>query len=261
MLDLKPRLTRNAQVDEPGEVAWRLSIPAGPAGRYRLAQLDDYRGLRRGRFPWRAPLRVSLRARVSAPDLPGTWGFGLWNDPFSASLGLGGMGQRIPTLPDAVWFFYASPPNYLSFRDDLPAQGFLAATFRSSGLPGWLLAPGGLAAPLFLLPPGARLLRRVLRRLVQQDTRLVSQAVTDWHTYTLDWEIGRVTLQVDGETALETTVAPCGPLALVLWIDNQYAALPPSGRLAFGSLANPQPAWLEISDFSVFRADSPPAMR
>jgi hypothetical protein len=37
----------------------------------------------------------------------------------------------------------------------------------------------------------------------------------------------------------------------VIWIDNQYAALPPTGRLSFGALPNPQPAWIEISDLSL----------
>ena len=48
-----------------------------------------------------------------------------------------------------------------------------------------------------------------------------------------------------------TPVAPHGPLGLVIWIDNQYAALPPTGGLRFGTLANLQPAWLEIEQLEV----------
>ena len=140
--DLIPIHTRAAQVHALAPGAWRLEIPAGAAGRYRLAQVDDYHRLRRRDFPWRPPLRLSLRARASAPDLPGTWGFGLWNDPFSLSMGLGGAAQRFPALPNAAWFFFASPPNYLSFRDDLPAQGFLAATFQAPAIPAPLLGAG-----------------------------------------------------------------------------------------------------------------------
>lgn len=248
MLHLTPREARGAQVQELGANAWRLTVPAGPAGHYRLAQLDDYTSKPRRAFPWHAPLRFSLSARVSATDLPGTWGFGLWNDPFSLSFGLGGMAQRFPALPETAWFFFASPPNYLSFVDHLPAQGFLAATFRSAGLPAWLLAPGALAAPFFLLPGVSRLLRRLLRRLIRQDTALLSIDPTEWHHYEIDWQAQQVRFYVDDVPVLETAVAPRSPLSLVLWIDNQYAAFPPSGRLAYGTLADQQAGWLELQD-------------
>src|SRR5512139_912562 len=85
---LRPRHTRGAQVVQIGpagavkSTVWRLEIPAGSAGHYRLAQLDDYSGRPRWKFPWRAPFRLALRARASASEIPGTWGFGLWNNPF-----------------------------------------------------------------------------------------------------------------------------------------------------------------------------------
>jgi hypothetical protein len=74
---------------------------------------------------------------------------------------------------------------------------------------------------------------------------------TDWHTYTLDWLPDRVSLSVDGQIMLETGLVPRPPLGLVIWVDNQYAALPPDGRLAFGSLANPEPAWIEITGLTI----------
>ncbi len=248
---LQPNLTPGATVTETRPGAWRLEIPAGAKGRYRLAQLDDYRSLPRKHFPWRPPLRLCLRARASAADLPGTWGFGLWNDPFSLSLGLGGAAQRFPALPDAAWFFYASPPNYLSFRNDLPAQGFLAATFRALPLPAPLLALGSPLGALLVLPLAAGLARAALRRAVRQDAALVQTEVTAWHTYCIHWAADGVRLLVDEQNVLETPISPRGPLSLVLWIDNQYAALPPRGRLAYGTLPNPQPAWLELEDISI----------
>jgi hypothetical protein len=248
---LRPSLSRGATVTETRPSAWRLAIPAGAKGRYRLAQLDDYRSLPRRKFPWRPPLTLSLRARASAADLPGTWGFGLWNDPFSVSLGLGGMARRFPALPNAAWFFYASPPNYLSFRNDLPAQGFLAATFRAAPIPAALLALGSPLGALLALPLAAGLARAALRLAVRQAAALVQTDVTAWHTYRLDWNANQVRLHVDDKPVLETPVSPHGPLSLVLWIDNQYAALPPGGRLAYGALPNPQPAWLELDEFLI----------
>lgn len=248
---LQPNLTRGARVVETRPGAWRLEIPAGAKGRYRLAQLDDYRSLPRGKFPWQPPLTLTLRARASAADLPGTWGFGLWNDPFSLTLGLGGMARRFPALPNAAWFFYASPPNYLSFRNDLPAQGFLAATFRALPLPAPLLALASPLAALLALPLTAVLARAGLRLAVRQDAALVQTDVTAWHDYSLAWAADQVCLAVDGQAVLETSVSPRRPLSLVLWIDNQYAALPPGGRLAYGALPNPQPAWLELEAISI----------
>ena len=49
---------------------------------------------------------------------------------------------------------------------------------------------------------------------------------------------------------VKTSSSPCPPLGLVLWIDNQFAAWNPQGRLAHGTLENP-PAWLEIENLAV----------
>lgn len=245
-LNLKPNLSPQAQVSPAGAGVWHLEAPAGPQGRYRLAQLDDYADLRRGAFPWRPGVSLSLRAKASHKDLPGTWGFGLWNDPFSLSLGFGGGTRRWPALPNAAWFFFASAPNYLSLRDDLPAQGNLVATFRSPQWPAYLLALGAPAMTLLLWSPGARLIRRLGRRFVHQDAVKMGINPTLWHAYKLEWQKDFVCFRVDEEVILETRVSPFGPLGLVIWIDNQYAALPPSGRLTYGTLANPEPAWIDI---------------
>jgi hypothetical protein len=252
---LKAVCSPQAQVTLTGVGGWRLEVPAGAGGKYRLAQLDDYTGRPRRQFPWRPPLTVSLRARASAEALPGTWGFGLWNDPFSLSLGFGGGTRRFPTLPNTAWFFHAAPPNYLSLRDDLPAQGFLAATFRAAALPVPILAALSPGVVLFTFPPAARLIRRLGRRFIRQDAAQVGGsrpfALADWHAYQIAWIQDSVVFSVDGNTILHTPVSPHGPLALVIWIDNQYAALPPTGRLAFGALPTPQPAWIEIGDLSL----------
>jgi hypothetical protein len=46
-------------------------------------------------------------------------------------------------------------------------------------------------------------------------------------------------------------VSPRPPLGLVIWIDNQYAAFTPNGRIGFGVLENPEPAWLELKEIEV----------
>jgi len=230
---------------------WRLSIQSGPAGRYRWAQLDDYHALPRSKLPWRPPFTLELRARVSALDLPGTWGFGLWNDPFSMSLGLGGAGRHIPALPNNAWFFHASPPNYLSLRDDLPAQGFFAGTFRSAHLPFPALALGAPILPFLFWPPAARRLRRMGRKLVNQDGARVAVDPREWHTYRIEWLVERMVFWVDDQAVLKTRVLPRAPLGLVIWIDNQFAAFPPSGQFGYGTLSTPEEAWLELGEIKI----------
>lgn len=249
---LHPRLSSGGKIKPAGRNTWRLEIPAGPKSNYRLAQLEDYTTLRREDFLWNPPAAMSVRARSSHQEIPGTWGFGLWNDPFSVSLVLGGGSRLWPALPNAAWFFFASPPNYVSLRDDLPAQGALAATFRSAKVPALLLAFGVPVLPLFLVPAAARLLRRLGRRFVQQDAGALALDPREWHTYSIVWAEDLVTFKVDGEQVFETKIVPSGPLGLVIWVDNQFAALPPSGRLAFGNLDNPAAAWIEIEvDYQV----------
>jgi hypothetical protein len=238
--------------------------------------LDDYNLLARRGFPHRFPLRLSLSARTSSDTLPGTWGFGLWNDPFGLLLGFGGKPFRLPALPNAVWFFGASEENYLSFReqgrgDPAPTgNGFMAQSFRSPKFHP-LLILAGLA-----LPFSRKKTRRLLGQVIVEDgvslnTRrsptltdaqenasyaetaskpVESEGVdpTEWHRYRLEWREKRVSFEVDEVQVFESAVSPHPPLGLVIWIDNQYAAFTPEGRIGFGVLANPEPAWLEIKE-------------
>jgi hypothetical protein len=176
----------------------------------------------------------------------------LWNDPFSLSLGIGGGTRRFPALPNATWFFSASPQNYLSFQDDTPAQGFLVQTFKSPAVPAPVLALAAIGFPLLVLPGIMKLIRPLLGKLIQEDGSRIEGDVTQWHAYTLEWgPEGVVLFRVDGVPVYETAITPNGRLGLVLWIDNQYLALPPDGKMAYGTLENPETAWLEIKGVTV----------
>lgn len=250
-MNLKPRLSPDGRLTEIAG-GWRLSIPAGPEGRYRLAQLDDQLKVARRKYPWSPPARLELSARVSAALLPGTWGFGLWNDPYGFSFGPGDDFLRLPALPNCAWFFYSSPICHLSFRDDRPGNGFLAQVFASPHFHPRLLPAAAL------LPFSPRTTRRLLARVIREDgKRLDSPAapagydVTHWHRYRLDWTKQHTSLSVDDARILETDWAPRAPLGLVIWIDNQHAAFTPQGKISFGMEANPEPAWLEIKDLDM----------
>jgi len=241
----------SARVEQHEDGTWHLEIPAAGRFGYRLAELDDHGSLRRRNFPWNPPLSLSLQARVSSQGLPGTWGFGWWNDPFSFMMAYNKVVPRLPTLPQAIWFFHASPQNYLSFVDNQPAAGFLVATFSSRKVPLALMVLTSPILSLTLLSRTAQLVRRLFRKVVLQASTLIHTIETDWHTYNLLWEPDRVSFHMDEILLLETDIAPQPPLSLVMWVDNQYAALPPTGRLKFGTLPNPEPAWLEIRDIVV----------
>ncbi len=240
---MKARSTPNASVD-PIQNGWRLSVPKGDNSAYRFAQLDDYFGLPRRRFPHRS-LTLNLRARASSSSIPGTWGFGAWNDPFGMSLGFGGNRFQLPVLPNAIWFFQASVHNYLSFRNDKPAQGFLAQVFHAPRFhPSLMMA--GLTFPL-----SRKTTRKILSKVIREDGIALSVDVTQWHRYMLEWSMSRSAFWVDDALAFESPARPNPPLGLVIWIDNQYAAFTPEGKIGFGVLENPEPAWIEISDLQI----------
>lgn len=242
--------TPNAHVNKIGKKHWRLKLPAGESGGYRLAQLDDYRGLPRHSFPQQPPLRLELEARASQENLPGTWGFGFWNDPFSLSLGLGGGVRSLPALPNTGWFFFASPQNYLSLRNDLPAVGSLTSVLRTPNLPSLLLTPAVLALPLLILPAAVRLFRKLGRVIVKEDAGQPKLSPVEWRRYSIDWQANSVHFRIDDEYSFKTNISPRAPLGLVIWIDNQYMAIPPNGKLKYGSLAN-QECWIEVRNISI----------
>jgi hypothetical protein len=161
------------------------------------------------------------------------------------SLGFGGNPFRLPALPNAVWFFGASEENFLSFRDDKPAQGFLVQSFRSPRFHP-LLIPAGLA-----LPFSRRMTRRLMGKVIDEDGARLSLDVSEWHKYRLNWREDQVSFEMDDAPVFVSSVSPHPPLGLVIWIDNQYAAFTPQGKIRFGVLENPEPAWLEIKEIEI----------
>lgn len=242
--DWERRLTPGAR-HEAIENGFRLFIPPGSNKDYRLAQLDDYERRARKDFPRRPPLRLSLQARASAAAIPGTWGFGAWNHPFGFSIGFGGNPLRLPALPNAAWFFHASEENYLSFSEQ-PGNGFLAQAFCSPAFP---LA--GLAKVGATFPFSRKKARSLMDKIVDGENLQLKRDVTEWHSYTLEWGSAKSAFWVDGTLVLETPVSPRPPLGLVIWIDNQFAAWRPDGKIGFGLVESAEPAWLEIKDLEL----------
>ena len=229
----------------------RLTLSAQKGG-YSDAQIDDYRHLSRRSFPWSPPVQMRLEARASTLHPQGTLGFGFWNDPFSLSLGQGGTVRRLPASPQAVWFFYGSPPHDLALAPGVPGSGWKAATLRTPRIPSLALAPLALSAIALAQIPGLK--RTVIRTALQfahAEERLISRSLDEWHHYEIEWLENGARFSVDGLTVLQTAVSPPAPLGFVAWIDNQYAIASPEGGFRFGVLPLAEEQWLEIRGVEV----------
>ncbi len=233
----------------------RLVNAETSALRYTDAQIDDTQRLARRAFPWRPPLRLAVRARFSHPGPPlvegagilrGTAGFGFWNDPFLMT------GLRVPTLPRAIWFFYASPPSNMKLDLRTPGYGWKAATIDALRWPAFFLALSApLAVPLMNVRPLYRRLWPVLQRVLRVAEAPVEAPMTEWHTYAIEWGSRSARFSVDDTAVLATDCSPRGPLGLVIWLDNQYLVATPWGRLGYGLLASEGRQWLELESVEI----------
>jgi hypothetical protein len=166
------------------------------------------------------------------------------------SLGFGGNPFRLPTPPNTSWFFNASKENWLSFSDR-PGNGFLAQVFASPIIPSPLLALSAIPfLPLLVTRKTRGWIRNLAHHLIKEDGIRLNLDVTRWHEYRLEWSTGRSIFSVDDGIILNSTVSPTQPLGLVIWLDNQFAAFTPEGRLGFGVLQN-EAAWLEIENLEL----------
>jgi len=229
-----------------GEPPSRLILPPVAAG-YGNAQFDDGPDHRSGTFMRRPALRMRLRARFSHPsgELLGTAGFGFWNAPF-------GPATRGLSLPQAAWFFFASPPSDLPLAEEVPGRGWFASTIdagRRGALPLIPLAPAVVVLNQFAAAR-RRIWPRVRQRLGMSFAPLPVD-LREWHRYELDWTTAGCSFRVDGQIAHMTAHSPRGPLSFVCWIDNQSLVLTPRGRFSWKTLPTAVTQWLEIEDLQL----------
>ncbi|MGH2493838.1 MAG: hypothetical protein ACRDIV_03955 [Ktedonobacteraceae bacterium] len=234
----------------------RMSFDAAQQGQYTDAQIDDYDRLPRSKFPWIPPVHMEVRARSSLPAatlahakeqaniLRGTAGFGFWNYPFSVR-------GDVLMLPEAVWFFYASPPSNMALVPGVPGWGWKAQVVHSMR-PGALLSTLPLAATTALgrISGETRPAARWMQRLTGAQEALLNVDMTDWHTYTLDWLPHTANFRVDGKLVLRAPQPPTRPLGFVAWLDNQFAIATPRGNFRFGTLTG-GPQWFEMDSVRI----------
>jgi hypothetical protein len=236
--------------------ALRMEVPSSRVGMYTDAQVDDYGGRARSAFPWRPPLRMEVRARSSLPAatatssvespgiLRGTAGFGFWNYPFSVR-------GDILMLPEAMWFFYASPPSNMALVPQIPGWGWKAQVVHSMR-PDALAAivPMGLTATWARLTGHTQMAAQWLQKLTGTQEALLPVAMETWHTYVLEWRQSEARFWVDDILVLQALRPPARPLGFVAWLDNQYAVVTPRGSFRFGTVAS-GPEWFEIDSVKI----------
>jgi hypothetical protein len=171
--------------------------------------------------------------------LRGTAGFGFWNYPFSVR-------GDILMLPDAIWFFYASPPSNMALVPSIPGWGWKAQVVHTMR-PGALLAtlPTALATGWGRISGNLAPAARWIQRLSGASEALLTTSLTDWHTYQLEWRASEATFLVDDQCVLRVSNPPVRALGFVAWLDNQYAVATPQGELRFGTVSTSE-QWFEL---------------
>lgn len=220
----------------------RFNLPIG-ISKYADAQIDDYG--RSSAYVHQPGTWLHLRARFSHPadTLKGTAGFGFWNAPY------GDPSTRRLKLPQAVWYFFASPPNDLPFAPGSPGRGWFAATINTTFARALAMIP---VSPFALVlnqfsSTRQRIWPAVQKALANRFAPLPID-MTTWHDYYLFWGQDGCRFDVDGQCVLETPIVPEGPLGFVCWLDNQYLILSPRGRARAGILTLPEEQWMEVAE-------------
>lgn len=250
--ELQPRQVNGGLVRSSNSDGYHLRLGELDKPNYALAQIDDYMDLPRYKFPHAAGMGFKLAARLSSRSALGTWGFGLWNDPFGIGIGGGGGRPRfLPVLPNAAWFFYGSSENYLTLREDQPANGFHTKVFCSPLLPSLTTLLAIPSIPLVFWRKTRQFLRRLGRVFVKEDGMKLDIDVENWHVYQLLWNESQVSFLVDNHPVFSTSIIPRGKLGIVIWIDNQYFRFDGSGNFDFGFLKVSEPQWMEIRSISI----------
>jgi hypothetical protein len=161
-------------------------------------------------------------------------------------------GRRLPTLPRALWFFYASPPSNMKLDQRTSGYGWKAATIDALRPLFFLLLPAApLAIALMNVHPLYRALWPLGQRAIGVSEAPVTTEMTGWHVYVIEWGVKSARFYVDDELLLDSATSPRGPLGFVMWLDNQYAIVTPWGRFGHGLLDTPGRQWMQIHHLTI----------
>lgn len=192
---------------------------------------------------------MTVRARLShrSGEMLGTAGFGFWNDPFDWV-------GNVQAPPNALWFFYGSPQSDMSFVRGVRGNGWKAAALNGGRADKLTLALGNF---VFNLPGMSKIIFRLAETRINAAEKILDEvAMTEWHTYRLDWLAREALFFVDDQPVLRAPNPPSVPLGFVAWVDNNAAVMGPGRDFAFKRIAVPQRQWLELARVQIApRAD------
>lgn len=247
-------VSRRWQISQAGDAdvvrrqkALWLTLHSTSDDHYSNAQISDYDPQQR-KFRFRPPIRLTVTARANLPgdNLHGTAGFGFWNHPFAPD-------ERGFRLPQAVWFFFASPPSNMALAHGVPGHGWKAAVIDARR---WqflsLLPTAPLGFLLMRIPYVYRKLWGIGQRSLGVSEALINgKRLAQTHTYELVWKPDGVVFAVDNQVIHQATHAPQHALGFVAWMDNQYAIVTPQGQFGFGLLDIPVEQSLVIEHIAI----------
>lgn len=227
------------------EGAGSIRLVAGPCGGDTLsdAELNDHRLSPRGHWHWKPPLRLTVRARASHPaeEMHGTAGFGFWNSPF-------GIDASAEDSPQAVWFFHAAPPSFMSMNPSGHGTGWRSQVLNVPRVPKVVLFAGGAAWAL--LKPLRPAFYRLAQTQVGGGEAPVPERFDVWHTYQIEWRGREADFRVDGRLLFSSDTAPAGPLGFCAWVDNSMLDVR-GEHFGSGYVSLSVEQWLELSEVRI----------
>ena len=223
---------------EPGII--RFVVDGAEDGQLSDAELDDHRTVPRHNLPWKPPLRMTVRARLShsSKEMFGTAGFGFWNDPFDWV-------GNVQTPPNALWFFYASPQSDMAFARNVRGNGWKAATLNGGKVDRLTMALGNF---IFQLPGMSKIVFHLADLRINAHEKILDDVtMTEWHTYRIDWQAREAIFFVDDVEVFRAPNPPSVPLGFVALVDNNATTMGPGRDFSFSRISVPQRQWMELS--------------
>lgn len=234
----------------------RLGYDVAASDKYTDSQIDDYTMLSRKEYVWKPPLRMTVKARASnkAADansteqteatLRGTAGFGFWNRPFT-------MQGNWFTMPESVWFFYASPPSNMALSTTTPGWGWKAQVVHGAKLSSAVQSvPLAASMGYGKITGNSMLAGKWLQKFSGTSEKLIQEDITKWHEYILEWRVNEAIFYIDGQEVHRAPFSPTKPLGFVAWLDNAYAIATPRGEIKFGRM-NAGKQWLDLDSVKI----------
>ena len=218
----------------------RFIIDGAEEGLLSDAEIDDHRTVPRDKLPWKLPLRMRVRARMShhSSEIQGTAGFGFWNDPFDWA-------GNVQAPPNAVWFFYASPHSDMAFDSSARGHGWKAASLNGGRADPLTMGIGNF---LFQLPGMSKLVFRLAATRIHAYEHVMDNVqLSEWHDYQIDWLAQKAIFFVDGLQVFVAPNPPNVPLGFVAWVDNNAAVMGTQREFDFRRIQVSQRQWMELA--------------